>query len=63
VIADPIHRIRLNVQVGVRLRLNRKSFLLAAGVDPDSNGLHLSIGPVGQADVEQSTVKPSDGPA
>lgn len=40
-----------------------KPFLLATGIDPDSNGLHLSIGPVGQADVEQSTVKPSDGPA
>jgi len=62
-VTNPVHRIRLNVHVGVRLRLDRKPFLLATGIDPDSNGLHLSIGSVGQADVEQSTVKPSDGPA
>jgi hypothetical protein len=43
---DPGHRIRLQVQVGARLGLNRQRFFFGTRINPTGNWLYFAVFPI-----------------
>jgi len=59
-ILHPRRGVRVDVDIGVRFRLDGESLFLAAWVNPDRNRLNLSVCPINQPDVEDAPVEATE---